>query len=533
MGWTAPQPEINNYTMEEGINHPGSIGGYYSQWYNEETLAWACNQRDDCAGFIFNKPVGRGGWTFSYSGMRPGVSDARYRSWRKKSTSWRKADNPDTNVEGVLPKGEIQSKITGLGWSGPEDYKIGLGNTCCGSAGYPQCNNMNTYKIPLGWKWMITNDHIEKGTEVEGHWNRANMGWDGQTYSLDRPEYHGMMDRDDCVLAQNIGFDVAANFTSMVSKGVHPSDALKIRHNWCNKQENIDNPLCTNFYSTPEAAAAGYRYDQDLFYMCKSSPTWFQKTSCRTAFNNAVKGTNESLRQQAKDAISAYCNTPAGENQADGLCGCANVMKYGGLCLTTKAGIPGCRELKATIGDLPAGAQVAFADKFCASDVCVTQALGNAALLPDYTAGKQCPSITQCVQDFRNANFQGSQIDASCRNTVNITGVAAPAPAAAPVTAPATAPAPAAAPATAPATTTSIATPSGGATPAGATPAAATPAASDLLFKDPTGYLDTRNKQMGAIAGAVVFIFLILLLLMGGDSGPSSEDILRAKLASL
>ena len=532
MGWTAPQPEINNYTIEEGINHPGSTGGYYNPWFNEETMAWTCNQRDDCAGFIFNKPVGHGGWTFSYSGMKPGVSDSRYRSWRKKSTSWRKADNPDTNVEGVLPKDQTQSKIQALGWKDYTDYSLGIGLGCCAASswgpraqsGYPQCNNMNSYKIPLGFKWMITNDFIEMGTTVEGYWNRPDNGWTGQAYDLDRPDNHGMMDKDDCALIQNIGFDVEANWDSMVSKLVHPADAFKIKGNWCKKPENIDNAKCASFYATPEAKAAGYNYDIDKFYICKADPNWFNSQSCRTAFNNAVKGTDQSLRQQAKDSIAAYCNTPAGESQVDGLCGCANVMKYASQCLTTKAGIPGCRELKATVGDLPGGAQVAFADKFCASDVCVTQALGNAALLPDYTPGKQCPNIAQCVQDFRNASFQGSQIDASCKNTINITGVAPPAPAAAPVApAPAPAPAPAASTPAAAASTPAAAA----STPAAASPTPAAAGKTDFM----STYLDTPGKQYAAMGFIFVLFMCCLYFMFGRSSQPQMDPMMLAMLA--
>jgi len=308
-----------------------------------------------------------------------------------------------------------------------------------------------------------------------------------------------------------------------VSKFIHPADALKIKHNWCiANTTNINDPKCTNFYATPEAAAAGYHYDQDLFYMCKNDPNWFQQSSCRTAINNAVKGTNESIRQQAKDLVTNYCNTDAGKNQSDGLCGCFNVMKYGGQCLTSQAGIPGCRELKATVGDLPPGAQVAFADKFCASDVCVTQALGNAALLPDYTQGKQCPNIAQCVQDFRQANFQGSQIDASCKNTVNITGVPAPAPAAAPAPAPAPAPAAPSAPAAS--------------TPAAATPAAATPVAGSApiapgqsTFVDQN--LNTPQKQYAAIGCCIILFLCCCLFMMSGGQKQGIDPMMLAMMA--
>ena len=509
-------PELDNFTATDNVNHPGTNSAY-NRWYSEEVMAWVCNQDDNCDGFLFDKGAGHGGWMFKASDMRPAVNSNNIRTQMKKSKGWRKADNPDTSNLSILPRDQTKTRFTawGTAWNPAGDTIVNTGTTCCGQPGYPSCNGMNQYKVPLGWKWMMTNDGIKNGTTVEGYWDRDNMGWDGTKYDLDRPNNHGMTDKDDCILAQNIGFDISANWDTMVGKGVDPADALQIKHNWCNANtDNINDARCTNFYSTPEAAAAGFHYDQDLYYMCKSDPNWYQKSSCRTAINNAVKGTNESLRQQSKDLITTYCDTPAGRDQSDNLCGCYNVMKYGGACLTSQKGIPGCRELAATIGDLPAGAQVAFADKFCASDVCVTQALGNSALLPDYTAGKQCPNITQCVQDFRNANFQGSQIDASCKNTVNITGVAAPAPAAAPV--------PAAAPAAAPGSTAPAAAP-------GSTAPAAAPAAAPATTGAPIAsgkstfvdqYLPTPQKQYMAIGFFMVLCLCCLAFMFMGKSEP-------------
>jgi hypothetical protein len=501
--------ELDNYNALDNYDAKGWDLSY-APWYSAEVLAWVCNQRNDCSGFVFDKGKGYGGWFKNkdwWNNSHPNHDNNRF-VFGKKDFNWRKADNPDTSNLSILPRDEMQTRMPAVGFNNWNDYSFSTGTTCCGQSGYPRCNDMNSYKVPLGWKWMITNDGIISGTTVEGYWDRDNMGWGGQ-FDLDHPNGHGMMDRDDCVLAQNIGFDIPSNFDSMVSKGVHPTDALKIRHNWCKANTtNINDPKCTNFYSTPEAAAAGFKYDQDLFYLCKADPNWFQKKTtpdCRTAINNAVKGTNESIRQQAKDLVTTYCETDAGKNQPDGLCGCYNVMKYGGQCLTTQGGIPGCKELKATVGDLPPGAQVAFADKFCASDVCVTQALGNAALLPDYTQGKQCPNIAQCVQDFRHANFQGSQVDASCKNTINISGVAAPAPPAGP----APAPAPPAGPAPAPA-------PAAG-TPA--TPASNTPIpAGKSTFVD--NYINTPQKQYAFIGCCVVLILLCLFAMFsGGQQG--------------
>lgn len=524
--------ELSNYTCYDNRDdkYQGGSDLAYNPWYSEEIQAWACNQRNDCKGFVFAKDRGYGGW-FKKTNAEdvPSVVRNTRRTCVKKDYNWRKADNPDTNNVSILPKDQMQTRMGGFGWNDWKehtDYSISTGTTCCGQPGYPQCNNMNAYKIPLGWKWMITNDSILQGNNVEGYWDRANMGQGGK-FDLDNPNNHGMRDRDDCVLAQNIGFDVPANWDTMVSKFVHPADALRIKHNWCiANTTNINDPKCTNFYSTPEAAAAGYKYDQDLFYMCKNDPNWFQKSSCRTSVNNAVKGTNESIRQQAKDLVTNYCSTDAGKNQSDGLCGCFNVMKYGGACLNTQAGIPGCRELKATVGDLPPGAQVAFADKFCASDVCVTQALGNAALLPDYTQGKQCPNIAQCVQDFRQANFQGSQIDASCKNTVNITGVPAPAPAAAPAPAPAPAPAaPTPAASTPAASTPAASTPAAPAPAAGAAPVA--PGKSAIVDQ----YAPTPQKQYAAI-GCLIIIIIILCCcsMMSGGQKQGMDPMMMAMM---
>ena len=542
MGWSAPPPELSNYDCYDNKDDARQGGSdlAYNPWYSEEVQAWVCNQRDDCKGFVVHKDRGSGGW-FKKTNAEdvPSLYRTNRKTCIKKNYGYRKADNPDTNVEGVLPRDQTQTRVQASGFRDWNDYSFGSGTTCCGQPGYPKCNDMNAYKIPLGFKWMITNDGILNGNNVEGYWDRPDMGWTGQAYDLDRPNYHGMMDRDDCALIQNIGFDVEYNFDSMVSKNVHPADALKIKANWCKKAENIDKAKCASFYATPEAKAAGYNYDIDKFYMCKADPNWFQKASCRTAFNNAVKGSDQSLRQQAKDSITAYCDTDAGKNQSDGLCGCYNVMKYGGACLTSQAGIPGCKELKATVGDLPPGAQVAFADKFCASDVCVTQALGNAALLPDYTQGKQCPNITQCVQDFRNANFQGSQVDASCKNTVSITGVAPPAPPAGPAPAPASGKPAAGTPAagTPAAGTPAAGTPAAG-TPAAGTPAAGTPAAPEASTPIPAGkstfvdnYINTPQKQYAFIGCCVVLCLLCMFMMMSGGKQQGIDPMMLALMA--
>ena len=504
MPWAPPQPELNNYTKKVGKNRPGSGGDCgqgictYKDWLGPEELSWICNQSDNCFGFIFDKPRGHGGWVIARSGVRPEVADPRYDVYEKKDNNWRKATNPDTSVEGVLPEDQRKTRFRMCQFEGSGDCRADkavwtgapLGVFNCGG---DKCGNNDvvSYKVPLGFKFMLSDNNIGQNA-VEGYWDRGGQG-NGGYFVLDQPNNHGMRNKIDTGMIQNIGFDIKANWDTMVSKGVHPEDAFKIKRNWCRTSVvNINDANCTNFYATPEAAQAGYRYDTDMFELCKADPNWYMKTSCRTAFNNAVKGNNESLRQQAKDKVTAWCDTNDGATNSDGLCGCYNVMKYGNACLGAKADLPGCRELKSTIGDLPAGAQVAFADKFCASDVCVTQALGNAALLPDYTQGKQCPSIAQCVQDFRNSSFTNSPVSASCKNTLSISGLPGPAAAAVPPPPP----------------------PSTGGATAGSTGGATAPAAVDGSAGVASATSASPGPNKGLIIGVSIggFFFLMICL---------------------
>jgi hypothetical protein len=112
----------------------------------------------------------------------------------------------------------------------------------------------------------ITNDG---NGNVEGYYDHPGPG----CYNVDSPNNHGMNDRFTEGIIQNIGFDVNAHFDTMVSEKVDPADALIIRHNWCKQStDNINTAKCTNFYATPEAQQSGFRYDQDLFYLCKADP---------------------------------------------------------------------------------------------------------------------------------------------------------------------------------------------------------------------------------------------------------------------
>lgn len=554
MGWSEGPPHINNFVLYAQYDINGCDYGYISglgTGYDKgvELLATIANQDDGIAGFQVdtdNRGGFKGGWmhykTHSNgyvcpnrdNGVRPGDGRGnQYESMlrsrpnsgqmiylKKELGDQYKLNKMYANNEGVIPNN--QTGVTLLNGSNAY-YKEKRSGMFIGSQNYSnRANSATDIKAPLGWRYIIS-DNDMRG---DGR-NNYHTAWNLQQNQTPNTQNHIANGAwDDSLVVWNVGFDVEQNFDTMISQGIDPADAAIIKHNWCQKSvDNINNPKCSNFYSTPESAAAGYKYDQDLFYLCKNDPQWFTKSACRTAINNGVKGTNESVRQQSKDLVSGYCATDAGRDQSDGICGCYNVMKYGGECLKSKKGIPGCKELSDTIGDLPGGAQVAFADKFCASDVCVTQALGNAALLPDYTPGKQCPNITQCVQDFRNANFQGSQIDASCKNTVNITGVAAPAPASGPAPAASTpaASTPAASGGSAPAASTPAATPAAAPTITNATPSSNTPIpAGKFALVDQ--YAPTPQKQYALIGCIIIIILCCLAFLFGGSSKPQGID---------
>ena len=339
-----------------------------------ELLATISNQDDRIAGFQVdtdNRGYAKGGWmhystaTNGYAcpnrdnGVRPGDSKGNQYErflrnqqntgqiiYLKKSASGDafKIDKMYANNEGVIANNQTGVTLDAY-------YKEKRSGLFIGAQNYSnRANSAHDVTAPLGWRYIISDNSMYG----DGR-NNYHTAWNLQQNKTPNVKNH-IADGswDDSLMVWNVGFDVEQNFDTMISQGIDPADAAIIKHNWCQKSvDNINNAKCTNFYATPEAAAAGYHYDQDLFYLCKADPQWFQKAVCRTAINNGVKGTNESVRQQSKDLVKGYCDTPDGENQSDGICGCANVVKYSGRCLTDKGSIPGCKELKSTVGDLP------------------------------------------------------------------------------------------------------------------------------------------------------------------------------------
>ena len=410
---------LSNYIK---MNNTVSSGGDLSRhkWTSPNDLAYICNQQDDCDHIIVRKDNGApvngvsgGGWLRN---AQPLWSHGDYVTYKKKARVNKVTDakndpsilaNPATRVktydggnydatEWPFPKGYY-----------PRDSSLGNAN-----------DRIASMKVPLGYRVLFQQHflHDDPGGK-EGAGNGP--GIINGPIGLDSAKLAswGTLDGISSMIVEQVPFDVGARFLDMTSppNNIDPADARLLRYNWCNSEANIDDVKCTNFFSDP---SNGYSYDATKFSICKNKADWYNSTSCRSVFNNAVKGSNESNRQQAKDKIRAYCDGPGVDQE---VCGCYNVTKFGDACLRDPnlKGKPGCKQLNASFSDLPSSANITIVDKFCSSDECITRAVaGSSVLLPDFTQGKNCPNITACIQDFRQANLTGASVDASCKNTV-------------------------------------------------------------------------------------------------------------------
>lgn len=224
---------------------------------------------------------------------------------------------------------------------------------------------------------------------------------------------------------------------------------------------------------------------------------------------------------RAKALIRNFCTA----NPTDPKCGCYNAINKGLSGCQATPGAPGCTEMAALgtqFDTSPPEFRAVFqqmknsVNAMCLSENCKTVrgSTTNAAgiLLPGTVPGGDCSSnFNVCLTKLTVGQMTGGNIDSSCKQTFNL-----------PTPAPAGAPAPGG---------TSITTGPGG-TQGGAAggggPAstmtgggAGTPSpANDVLFKDPTGYLGTKDKQYGAIGGLVFCMIcccLIMLLLISGE----------------
>ena len=221
---------------------------------------------------------------------------------------------------------------------------------------------------------------------------------------------------------------------------------------------------------------------------------------------------SSTVSSKAKRLISTFCDA----HPDDPKCGCYNAINKGLTgCQTAADGTPGCAELKA-LGNQFDTAPPEFRPIFqqmknsvnamCLSENCKTVrgSTTNASgiLLPGTVPGGDCASnFNICLSKLVVGQMTGGTIDASCKQAFNFP------------------------PSSGPDGTRGGA--AGGDVPESTTMGGAGspgPASGDLLFRDPTGYFDTKDKQYGAIGGCVFIIIclcliLILMTIGGEDNG--------------
>lgn len=149
----------------------------------------------------------------------------------------------------------------------------------------------------------------------------------------------------------------------------------------------------------------------------KEDPTVTSVTN--TNSSSADKSTATRLVQELCDAY------PGGVNGNSDLCSCYNTVKYGPSGCNND--YPGCKTLKqakSALEALNATIQITGdTDFFCLSSNCQNARNGsnsNSVLLKDAPHQCQINSLV-CIQDFTNANFDQSQLSASCKQTLTVT----------------------------------------------------------------------------------------------------------------
>ena len=348
-------------------------------------------------------------------------------------------------------------------------------------------------------------------------------------------------------------FDYAHNLICTYSAVTNPLDQLATFFE-LNVANQIRIDRCSPLTYTQLAASSecrtyyGANLDSELMKRIEATGNgWAGDAVLRTAVNGYVAAELISNPPQPSDIsgrgktlIRNFCTATPNDPK----CGCYNAIAKGLTGCQASPTSPGCSELAALgtqFDQAPAEFKPIFqnmknqVNAMCLSENCKTVrgSSGNAAgiLLPGTVPGGDCSSnFNVCLTKLTVGQMTGGNIDASCKQTFNLPSPAAPAAGGTP--------------ATAPSGVSITSGPSGtqGSAAGGSGPASSTttggnpaaPAATNLPFKDPTGYLDSKEKQYGAVAAFLLCCCLILLLLMGGDSSPDPmQQALQMKMMGL
>ena len=317
----------------------------------------------------------------------------------------------------------------------------------------------------------------------------------------------------------------ALNWPSLISQGTfNDSKGRELlteasweqaKNDYCANWSNIDKTECVQWLQPSSAGSHSYNTVKMGLCTPPNVTDWTTDTRCVNAINQVFKTGSDSEKNMANQMINLACGT----NPNSEACACYNATNRSVDECLASPNLPGCKTIADKVGkykSLGATFLTANLKPFCACDECTKAKTGSAGQYISQPAADQASlctdKINACFQQVTIGEMSGGNLNAGCTiQDIN------------------------AAPGSSPSSGGPPSSGGGGSGPPGTPPSSGGGGAS-LPFKDPTGYLDTKNKQYGAIGGLIFCILIccvIILLAMGGDSGGSSgANAILARLAT-
>jgi hypothetical protein len=271
------------------------------------------------------------------------------------------------------------------------------------------------------------------------------------------------------------------------------------KNDYCANWSNIDKTECVQWLQPTSAGSHSYNTVKMGLCTPPNVADWTKDTRCVNAINQVFKTGSDSEKNMANQMINLACGT----NPSSEACACYNATNRSVDECLASPNLPGCKTIADKVGkykSLGATFLTTALKPFCACDECTEAKSGSSGKYISQPAADQSQlcngTINACFQQVTIGQMSGGNLNAGCTiQDIN----AAPG-----------------------------SSPSSGGTPPppGTPPSSGVGGDSSLPFKDPTGYLDTKNKQYGAIGGLIFCILIccvIIVLAMGGDSGGSSS----------
>ena len=370
MPWSAPV-ETNNYDVydnkDDALQATSDLG--FHRWISDPEIAsFMCNQDDNCNGFVMDKN-GSGVWFKKTNNERVPSKNANNRkTYVKKSTSWEKAANPDTTRDGVLPDNERKTQFLACKnvnerdntcWlSNAKNVKVGA--SCDGDRVF--VNDTVGFKIPLGFRYFVNDSGGGLFNTDGGFW--SSYQGNGRDTPGDKVFDSGMRNKSDCMVLQNVGFDVDQYWDTMTQtpNNVHPDDAAKIKENWCRSRNRTIDELTTNTNKNRCVQALGNQdeYTKEVINRCSELSDWTKVGKCMDIVTREIQN-NAANAGQARTMVQRYCRGDPNNKKGMGpgrntqLCACMNASDFGfadpdnnvnNTCYAPdKQNLPGCTDL--------------------------------------------------------------------------------------------------------------------------------------------------------------------------------------------